>query len=134
VGVNAIVDPGATLAFDEIVSSEGLGTYIDYDINTGIITFLEAGYYYIDWYVAPQFGLTTNGSNWAIQTYMSGLSFTGSSHAKVSVTTGFALINAEAGETAQLVNVSDGALYLSNVVESKAGLIVISIGVFNLAP
>ena len=128
------VQPDAALVFDTILSSDGMGTQLDYDTGTGTITFLEAGYYYIDWFVAPQFGLTTDGSNWAIQTYISGLNIIGSSHTKVSATTGFALFNAAANETAQLVNVSDSALYLSQAVQCKAGLIVHGVGVFNLAP
>jgi len=134
IGDVVIVNTDETLAFDTIVSSDGLGSQIDYDAGSGVITFYEAGFYYIDWFVAPQFGLTTDGSNWAIQTAIGGLSIIGSSHTKVSVTTGFALLNAEAGETAQLVNVSDGALHLSKVVRSKAGLIVYGVGVVNFAP
>jgi len=121
------VGVGNTLLFDTIVASDGLGVQLDYDLITGVITFLEAGYYYIDWCVATQSGFTTDGSNWAIQTSISGVSYIGSSHSKVSVTTGFALLNAEAGETAQLVNVSDGALVLSQAVQSKADLIVFNI-------
>lgn len=121
VGEGVIVPVNETLVFDTIVSSDG--TSISYDTGTGIITFNEAGFYFIDWYVAPQFGLTTDGSNWAIQTSISGLSIIGSSHTKVSVTTGFAIINAVAGETARLVNISSGALTLSQAVQSKAALI-----------
>ena len=118
------VDSGGTLLFDTVVAGEGLGSQIDYDMGSGLITFLEAGFYCVDWFVAPQFGLTTGGSNWAVQTSLSGLSVVGSSHTKVSATIGFALLNAGAGETARLVNVSDGAIYLSQAVQSKAGLIV----------
>ncbi|MGL5515085.1 MAG: hypothetical protein ACRDBM_17875 [Sporomusa sp.] len=116
-----VVPVNGTLVFDTIVSSDG--TSISYDAGTGVITFNVAGFYYVDWYVAPQFGLTVDGSNWAIQTSISGLTFTGSSHTKVSVTTGFAIINAAVGETARLVNVSSGALTLSEAVQSKAALI-----------
>ena len=117
-----IVPENGTLVFDRIVSSDG--TSISYNTNTGVITFNAPAYYYIDWFVAPQFGLTTNGSNWAIQTSLVQRSIIGSSHTKVSVTSGFAIFYAAAGETARLVNVSDGALQLSEAVESKAGLIV----------
>ena len=120
-----VVPENGTLVFDTIVS--GVGTQISYDIVTGVITFNEAGYYYIDWYVAPQFGLTTNGSNWAIQTTISRKTFIGSSHTKVSTTIGFAILNAEANETARLVNVSDGFISLSRFVLSKAGLIAYSV-------
>ena len=127
VGVAVDVAPGNTLLFDTIVASDGLGVQLDYEMGTGMITFLEAGFYYIDWCVATQGGFTTDGSNWAIQTTISGVDYIGSSHSKVSVTTGFALINAAAGETARLVNVSNGALVLSQAVQSKADLIVFSI-------
>lgn len=125
VGEGTVVPVNGTLVFDAIVSSDG--TSISYDSGTGVLTFNDAGYYYIDWYVAPQFGITIDGSNWAIQTSISNLTFTGSSHTKVSVTTGFAIINAVAGETARLVNVSSGALTLSEVVQSKAALVVYNI-------
>ena len=120
-----VVSVDGTVVFDSIVSSEG--TQISYNDSTGIITFNAPGYYYIDWYVAPQFGLTTDGSNWAIKTTIGGLTFIGSSHTKVSATTGFAIFKAAAGETARLVNVSDGAITLSQAVEAKAGLIVYSV-------
>ena len=127
-GEAVVVGVNGTLVFDTLASSSG--TQISYDDATGIITFQEAGYYYMDWYIAPQFGLTTDGSNWAIQTTIGGLSIIGSSHTKVSVTTGFGLINAQAGETARLVNISDGAISLSKVVKSKAGFI--AYGIANL--
>ena len=119
------VAQNATLIFDEIVSYAG--AQISYNPSTGVINFNQAGFYYIDWYVAPQFGLTTDGSNWAIQTNLSQQSIIGSSHTHISATTGFAILNVEAGETAVLVNVSDGTLYLSQAVESKAGLVVYGI-------
>ena len=120
-----VVPENGVLMFDTVISSAG--TQISYDGTTGTITFNDAGFYYIDWFVAPQFGLTTNGSNWAIQTALGQLTLIGSSHTKVSVTSGFAILDAEEGETAQLINVSDGAIYLSEAVRSKAGLIVYSI-------
>ena len=127
-----VIGTGETLVFDEIVSDEG--AQISYDTYTGVITFHEPGFYYIDWFVAPQFGFTTDGSNWAIQTSLSGLSIIGSSHTRVSVTTGFAILNAGADETARLVNVSDNALTLSQAVQCKAALVVYSIAVMNFAP
>ena len=124
-GGDVVVPEQGTLVFDTVVSSAG--TQISYDAAAGVITFNEAGFYYIDWYVAPFFGLTTDGSNWAIQTTLSGLAIIGSSHAKVSVTTGFAILDVSAGETARLVNVSDGAISLSPFVRSKAGLTAYSV-------
>ena len=124
-GEALVIPENGVVIFDSIVSSEG--TQISYNDSTGTITFNAPGYYYIDWYVAPQFGLTTDGSNWAIKTTIGGLTFIGSSHSKISATIGFAIFRAAAGETAQLVNVSDGPITLSQAVEAKAGLIVYSV-------
>lgn len=125
VGEGVVIPVGGTLVFDTTVSSDG--TSIGYNAGTGVITFVDAGYYFIDWSVAPQSGLTVDGSNWAIETSIGGLTIIGSSHTKVSVTTGFAIINAVAGETARLVNVSSGALTLSEAVQSKAALVAYNI-------
>jgi hypothetical protein len=125
VGEGVIVPVNDTLMFDTVVSSDGFS--ISYNMTTGVLTFNDAGYYFIDWYVAPQFGLTIDGSNWAIRTSISGRTIIGSSHTRVSTTVGFAIINAAAGETARLINVSSGALTLSEAVQSKAALIVYNI-------
>jgi hypothetical protein len=121
-----VVPANTTLVFDTVVSRDG--SLIDYDATSGVISFNEAGFFYVNWFVAPRFGLTTDGSNWAIQTSIGQMTFVGSSHTKVSVTVGFALINAEsAGETARLINVSSGDITLSQAVQTKAGLIVYSL-------
>ena len=121
-GEKVVVPSGENIVFDTIMSDSG--TDISYDLGAGIITFKQEGYYYIDWYVSPQTGLSDDGNNWAIKTSLSNLTFTGSSHAKISVATGFAILDAEQNETAQLVNVSDNALTLSRSVQSKAALSV----------
>jgi len=125
------VNPDDPIVFDIVVSSGG--SQITYDYNTGEITFHAEGFYYFDWYVAPQYGLTTNGSNWAVQT-SGGQTRIGSSHIKVSSTVGFAIMRIEAEETARLVNVSDSALTLSQAVLSQAALIVYSVTAMNFAP
>jgi len=119
------VGAGETLAFDTIIASEGLGNQINYDMATGIVTLWEGGYYYINWFVAPQFGFTTDGSNWTIIKGSSGLGFTGSSHTKVSATTGFAFVSVGAdGDNFRLINSSDGEIILSLATESKAGIVI----------
>ena len=120
-GEALLVPQGDTLVFDGVISSEG--TEISYSTSTGVITFNAAGFYFIDWFVSPNFGLTKDGSNWAIRTAIGQLEFIGSSHSKVSATTGFAIFNAPAGETARLVNVASGDVYLSKATIVKAGLI-----------
>ena len=121
-GGSVYVPSNTNLVFDTIISSSG--TDIGYDLNTGIITFNSEGYYFIDWHVTTQTGLSNDGNNWAIQTSISNQTITGSSHTKVSVATGFAILEAAEGETARLVNVSNGGLTLSEATQSKAAIVV----------
>ena len=121
-GEKVIVQPSTNLVFDTIVSASG--TDIGYDLGTGIITFNSAGYYYIDWCVTTQTGLSGDGNNWAIHATLSNLTIAGSSHTKVSIATGFAILSAAENETIQLVNVSNGTLTLSSSAQSKASLTV----------
>ncbi|MCL1912284.1 MAG: hypothetical protein FWG10_00020 [Eubacteriaceae bacterium] len=124
-GVPVLVDPGNPVVFDHVIESEG--NAIEYNTSTGVFTFLEEGFYYFDWYVAPQHGITTDASNWAILTTLNQSKFIGSSHSHVLIATGSSITRVEYGEMASLVNVSDGPLYLSQAALSKAGLIVVSI-------
>ena len=129
-GVVNVNDP---VVFDNVLLSNG--SQISYNTTTGEITFNEPGYYYIDWFVAPQFGLTTDGSNFAIVTSDNDPELTGSSHVRVSPTIGFAIIEVTApGKTAQLINTSDNSLTLSQAVNTKAALAVFAIAVQSFSP
>lgn len=129
---DGVVEPDDPVIFDTIVSSGG--TDISYDTGTGEITFETADYYFIDWFVAPSFGLPTDGSNFAIITSADDPPLTGSSHVRVSPTVGFAILNVETpGMTARLVNMSDSALTLSPAVTAKAALAVFAVSGLNLA-
>jgi hypothetical protein len=114
------VPENGVLVLDLLRSIEG--SAISYSVDSGVITFNEDGFYFVGWFVAPQFGLVTNGSNWGIRTSLSGQVFAGSSHTSNAPVSGFAIINADAGETAQLVNLSDGAIRLSPAIITKASL------------
>ena len=123
---DGVVDTNDTLVFDNVLLING--TNISYDAISGEILFNAAGYYYVEWFVAPQFGLTTDGSNFAIVTSESGPGLTGSSHVRVSPTFGFAIIEVTTpGKTAKLINTSDNSLTLSQVVNTKAALAVFAI-------
>jgi len=103
------------------------GTQINYTVATGDIVFAAPGYYYINWFVAPQFGLTTNGSNFAILS-SDGEVLTGSSHIRNSPTVGFAVIEvATPGKTVSLLNTSDNSITLSEAVKAKAAIAVYAI-------
>jgi hypothetical protein len=120
-----VINTGDVVIFDNMLSSSGDG--INYNATTGEITFTEAGYYNIQWFVVTQFGLTTNGANFAIVT-SDDETLTGSNHIRVSETVGFAIIEVETpGKTIRLVNKSDNSLILSAATNVKAGIVVFSV-------
>jgi len=124
--IGGVIGADAPVVFDNILSISG--DAISYDPFTGEIAFSQPGYYYADWFVAPQFGLTTNGSNFAIITSEGGPALTGSSHVRVSPTIGFAVIDVtQPGKTIRLINTSDNSLTLSSAVNVKAALAVFAI-------
>ena len=123
---SGVIDIQGAVVFDNVVSSGG--DQIDYNDATGDITFSEAGFYYVDWFVAPQFGLTADGGNFSIVTSDNDPELTGSSHVRVSPTTGFALIGVTApGKTIRLINTSDSSITLSQAANAKAALAVFGI-------
>jgi len=123
---NGVVQANDAVVFDNVLLVSG--DQISYSTVTGELTFSEAGFYYIDWFVATQFGLTTDGSNFAIVTSGSTPALTGSSHVRVSPTIGFAILEVTApGMTARLVNTSSDSLTLSQAVNAKAALAVFAV-------
>jgi Neuraminidase (sialidase) len=102
------------------------GTQIDYNSGSGVITFTTVGVYYVNWFVAQQTGLATNGSNFAIKSAT--LEATGSNPIKISQTSGFAIIKVTAAnQTAALVNVADAAAALSETALVKAGIAIFGV-------
>ena len=123
---DGVIDADDTVMFDNVLSS--MGNQISYDTITGEITLSEAGYYYFDWFVAPQFGLTSDGSNFAIVTSDNDPPLTGSSHVRVSPTIGFAIIEVTTPDkTIRLINTSDNSITLSQAVNVKAALAAFAI-------
>lgn len=102
------------------------GTHINYNNANGVITFTTVGVYYLNWFVAQQTGLATDGSNFAIR--KSALDVVGSNHIKISQTSGFAIVHVTAAnQTVVLVNVADAPASLSDVALVKAGLAVFGV-------
>ena len=120
---------GAALAFDTVLLSSGSAISYDAATPTGIITFNTAGVYFINWFVAQQTGLSTDGSNFAIVTSPDNLpDLRGSSHVKISPASGFAIVNiTAAGQTVTLVNKSAYGATLSSATQAKAGLAVFAV-------
>ena len=119
------VNTNEAVRFNLVVQSGG--SDITYNMTDGRITFRVPGVYYLNWFVAQQTGLSTNGSNFAIiaSTPMSPY-ITGSNHVKISQTNGFAIIKTDvANVTARLINTADASAQLSDTTQVKAGLAVI---------
>jgi hypothetical protein len=120
------VDTGDPVVFNVQLQSGGGG--ITYNDLTGVITFALPGVYYLNWYVAQQTGLATDGSNFDIVTSNAVPDIVGSNHVKISQTSGFAIIETTtAGVTARLVNVADERATLSDTTMVKAALAVFGI-------
>ena len=123
---------GQAIVFDEtpIVLE---GPAIAYDNLTGTISLLVAGAYYVSWFVAPQSGLTTNGSNFGLLvdgTLHSG----GSGHVRFSPTAGFAMVEAPATSlpvAVQLANIADGDIELTQSGLLMAGLVCYLVAEFS---
>ena len=119
-----IVNTNQTVLFDTNLQSSG--NNISYDYATGDITFHVAGVYHINWFVAQQTGLATDGSNFAIIQSLDNMPrVIGSNHVKISQTSGFAIIKTGAADIkVRLANVSNAAATLSDTTQVKAGLAV----------
>lgn len=108
--------------FDTVVFSAGNVTY---NPATGVITFLEAGRYVIDWWVATQSSLSSNGIVFALSSSQGDL-LEGNSPAKNGEVYGIGIIEvAAAPVTVSLLNVSNGEIFYSSVVPLKATLVVV---------
>ena len=134
------INAGAAVIFDNPVSTGG--DKVIYDNISGEISFNKAGVYYINWFVAQQTGLATDGSNFAIYVGLPSstdpdLIVTASNHVKVSQTSGFAIVEVaegKEGSIARLVNVSASTATLSDVTQVKAGITVFEMTASEPAP
>ena len=122
-----LVATNQSVAFDTILQYGG--SSLTYDVATKDITIHTPGVYYINWFVAQQTGLATDGSNFAIiQSLDNQPRFIGSNHVKISQTSGFAIIKTTVPNIkVRLANVSNAAAALSDTAQIKAGLAAFSI-------
>ena len=119
----AVAVNGTVLFNVELQSGGG----ITYDTGTGVITFSTPGVYYLNWFVAQQTGLATDGSNFAV-VVAPNTQYVGSNHVKISQTSGFAIIETtQANVNARLVNVANAPATLSDTTQVKAAIAVFGI-------
>jgi len=137
----AIIEAGDAIPFDNQLS---MSTDIDYDDQTGRFTIKTAGTWLVNWFVAPQTGLSPEGSNFGIAIYepiediddpdypglMAPQFIVGSGHVKISATSGFTVIDVSSAQVGlggvvfDLQNTSDQDAALSERTQVKAGLAI----------
>ena len=119
-----VISPGDFLIFDNpILHNGGIG----YNPFTGLIEFRQTGVYFLQWFIAPETGLTTDGVNFALKTNTPAKhpmqNIHSSGHILVSALCGFAIVDVtELPVVAKLVNTSDSGVTLSAVAHVKAGI------------
>ncbi|WP_280634493.1 hypothetical protein [Clostridium aminobutyricum] len=117
--------------FDSLVFSSG---NVSYDSLTGVITFNETGRYVINWWVAIQTTLSTNGSGFALSSSQ-GDFLEGNSPIKSDEVVGIGIIEvAAAPVTVSLVNSSTNVVYYSSIVPVTATLVVVEDDVPSVGP
>jgi len=115
----------STVVFDHTLISNGS---IENNTVNGELEIHFCGIFFVKWFVAPQFGLTTDGVNFAI---VSGGAQgpQGSGHSSVSPAVGYAVIEVNSvPHTFRLVNTSDEEFALSGFTQVSAGLVIAKIG------
>ena len=140
----AIITAGGVISFDHPLNTSDV---IEYDELTGKFMIKRSGTWLINWFVAQQTGLSSDGSNFSIAVYNPILDtdapdypgllepdfIAGSGHIKISPTSGFAVISVsieqaeEGGVVFELQNVSTHDAALSFRTQVKAGLAVFGV-------
>ncbi|MDR3022305.1 MAG: hypothetical protein LBU60_06515 [Clostridiales bacterium] len=122
------IQPNSEVLFDSLIMNDG--SQISYNQETGHFTF-GVGTYHINWFVTQMTGLSTNGSNYIFTPLplpVGNSPSAGSNHIKISSTSGTQIISiqtdAQRIQEYALVNISDDAAVLSDIVLSKAGITI----------
>ena len=119
-GEEGKVLPGQPVLFRRVISENGK---ILYNRTDGTITLNCTGFYFVNWFVAPQCGLSRDRNNFALVTRKG--PYTAGSHFAESQTKGVAIIEAsDPKETIKLVNVSNGSVTLSKKAQVNAAITI----------
>ncbi|SHJ31364.1 hypothetical protein SAMN02745170_02246, partial [Propionispora hippei DSM 15287] len=112
---------GANVVFEDVISSFGA---IAYDTTTGIITINKAGRFFVNWWVATQSSLGTQGASFSIVTSQ-GDALPGDSPLKNGEVVGFALFQVEAAPvTVSLENTTSNTVIYSLTTPTTASLVL----------
>lgn len=116
------INSGENVLFDNIAFTSG---NITYNPVTGIITFLEAGRFSIDWWLATQSSQSTNGTSFALVSSQSD-SLAGNSPLRTGEVYGAGIIEVvSAPVTLSLVNISTGTVFFAQQVPLRGSLVII---------
>ena len=116
------VASNANVPFDTIVYSAG---GISYNPATGVITFLEAGRFVIDWWLATQSSQSTNGASFALSSSQ-GDFLEGNSPIKTGEVYGIGIVDVTtAPVTLSLVNISNAPIFFATQVPLKGTLVIV---------
>lgn len=124
----AIIVPsnGAVLFNEALVNSD---TNVTYNFVNGTITFINAGQYYVSWFVTVKTALGILGPSFSIVTNeMPPKYYTAGNGIKNGEIFGSAILNVTAGFSISLKNQLPSNISLSNVVQVNAGISVLNVG------
>lgn len=120
--IAGFVDPGDNVVFDGIVFSNG---NITYNTTTGVITFNDPGRYAINWWVATQSSMATDGAVFALSSSQGDL-LEGNSPIKTGQVNGIGVIEVvTAPVTLSLINASNAPYFYSPIVPVVASLTIV---------
>lgn len=112
------------VVFDNVMLQDGS---VDYDQSTGVVTLEETGQYLVQWWIATQTYLSTDGALFTIRTSEPN-NFMGNTPIKTGVASGFIVLNAPMPNmTFSLVNATNTAVFYSPLVPVKAMLALVKI-------
>ncbi len=116
------VATGTNVIFENVIFSAG---NISYDPASGIITFSEPGRYTVDWWIAVQSSVSTNGTVFALSSSQ-GDFLEGNSPLKTDEVSGIGIIEViSAPVTLSLVNASTARIFYSTIVPVTASLRIV---------
>lgn len=121
--VPLVIPSGTPVYFDELlVNSDSNITY-----SNGVISFTNAGEYFVSWFVVTKTAGSIMGANFSIVTgenppthYSAGSGF------KNGEISGFALLNVTPGFSIRLQNETDADISLSGIVPANAGISILN--------
>lgn len=119
--LDGIVGSSQNVIFNSTVFTAG---NIMYNAATGVITFMEAGRYTLNWWIATQ-SSTSQAAIFSL-TSSQGEAIRGNSPLKTGEVTGFGIIDViTVPTTVSLINTSNADFYYSAVVPVKAALLIV---------